>query len=268
MNSSNHPIYAVVTGASQGLGKAFALELAKKENNLILTSLPGEGLAQLAEQIEQMGCLVHYRETDLTITTNVMELTSWINDNYEIDILINNVGFGGNKRFLEVNADYIEKMLDLNVKATALITHQLLPALLKNEPAYVLNVSSMAAWCPIAYKTVYPASKAFVYSFTRSLQSEFSGRPISFSVLNPGPMKTNGDVSSRIETQGMGAKLLLIPPSEIAKISLKQLFRRKKVIKLNWPHRLGWFLLHVLPVSIKSAILSNNAKKEMERAEQ
>ncbi|MDT0643904.1 SDR family NAD(P)-dependent oxidoreductase [Zunongwangia sp. F363] len=267
MNSSNNANFAVVTGASQGLGKAFAMELAKKNHNLILTSLPGEGLGQLAKSLEEMGCTVHYRETDLTKTANVMELTAWVN-NFELDILINNVGFGGNKRFLDVDAGYIGKMLDLNVKATSLITHQLLPNLLKGERSYVLNVSSMAAWCPIAYKTVYPASKAFVYSLTRSLQNEFTDKQISFSVLNPGPMKTNGDVSARLETQGFAAKLLLIPPSEIARISLRQLFRRKKVIKLNWAHRLGWFLLHVLPVSAKSAILSNNAKKELERAEQ
>ncbi|MDT0676666.1 SDR family NAD(P)-dependent oxidoreductase [Autumnicola musiva] len=263
MKHNNKAVFAVVTGSSQGLGKAFALELARRNVNIILTSLPGEGLPNLANEIKDLGCEAHYRETDLTKKENVLEFTSWINNNFKISILINNVGFGGNKHFLDADTGYIERMLDLNVKATSIITHQLLPNLLERKKSYVLNVSSMAALSPIAYKTVYPASKAYVYSFTRSLQNEFAEDPISFSVLNPGPIKTNGDVSSRIDKQGLGARVLLIPPGEIARISLDQMFRRKKVIKLNWAHRLGWFLLHVLPVSIKSAILSKSAKKEV-----
>ncbi|MDT0687655.1 SDR family NAD(P)-dependent oxidoreductase [Autumnicola psychrophila] len=259
--------FALITGASRGLGKAFAFDLAKRQRNVILVSLPGEGLEQVAEEVRKAGCEAHFYETDLTVKQNVLDLTAWINNNFRLDILINNAGFGGNKRFLEAGADYIDKMIELNVKATSIITHQLLPNLLKSKKSYVLNVSSMAAMSPIAYKTVYPASKAFVHSFTRSLQSEFSDKGVFFSVLNPGPIKTNGDVSSRIDKQGMRTKILVLPPEEIARLSIDQLFNGKNVIKLNWAHRFGWFLLHVLPVSVKMSILSNNALKEIENAD-
>jgi short-subunit dehydrogenase len=259
--------FALITGASKGLGKSFAFDLAKRRINVILVSLPGEGLAQVAEEVRKTGCEAHFYETDLTEKSNILELTAWINNNFSINILINNAGFGGNKKFLEAGADYLDQMIQLNVKATSIITHQLLPNLLKCERSYVLNVSSMAAMSPIAYKTVYPASKAFVHSFTRSLQNEFCNQGVFFSVLNPGPIKTNGDVSSRIDKQGIRTKILVLPSEEIARLSIDQLFNGTNVIKLNWAHRLGWFLLHVLPVSVKMSILSNNALKEIENAD-
>lgn len=88
--------------------------------------------------------------------------------------------------------------------ATSLLTHQLLPNLQKSSKAYVLNVSSLAAFSPIGYKTVYPASKAFIHSFSRGLYQELKDTNVFVSVVNPGPMKTNAEVSRRIEEQGFG----------------------------------------------------------------
>ena len=81
-------------------------------------------------------------------------------------MLINNAGIGGSKKFSDASGSYIEKIIQLNVLATSLLTHQLLPNLQKSSKAYVLNVSSLAAFSPIGYKTVYPASKAFIHSFS------------------------------------------------------------------------------------------------------
>lgn len=160
-------LYAVVTGASQGLGKSFAQELAKKGFNLILMSLPNQNLSELTLTLQQnYGIKVVCKETDLSIKENVILVTEWINKNYDISILINNAGVGGTKKFEEASHFYIEKIIQINVMATSLLTHQLLPNLQKREKAYVLNVSSLAAFSPIGYKTVYPASKAFIHSFS------------------------------------------------------------------------------------------------------
>ncbi|MEF9477975.1 SDR family NAD(P)-dependent oxidoreductase [Chryseobacterium sp. 1B4] len=158
--------YAVVTGASQGLGKSFAEQLAKQKINVILVSLPHQNLKELSRKLEKLYAIkVQYYETDLSVNENVMKLTEWLNQSFAIHILINNAGIDGTQKFTEATSDYINTILQVNVAATSLITHQLLPNLLKQPKAYILNVSSMAAFSPIGFKTVYPASKVLSIPF-------------------------------------------------------------------------------------------------------
>lgn len=249
--------YAVVTGASRGLGKAFALELAKRKFNVILVSLPEEGLEETALEIEKAGCKVAIYETDLTEKQHILDFCLWVNDHFQLEILINNAGFGGDCPFLEAGVDYIDYIIQINVRATALITRLLLPNLLRNPKSYVLNVSSMAAFSPIAYKTVYPASKAFVQNFTLGLQREFADTNITFSVVNPGPIKTPEEATDFFE------RIMALPSEAVSRRSIKNLFRGKKLIKLDWVQRLGLLLLRSFPVSIKSGILSNIFKRRV-----
>src|SRR5690606_26577221 len=190
--------YALITGASQGLGKAFALELARRKVNLILVSLPGEELSVIAAQVTELGMEAHCYETDLTQKDNIIALAKWVNEHFSLHILINNAGCGGTQNFRDVSIDYLDRIIQLNVKATSLLTHQLLPNLIQQKEAYVLNVGSVAAYSPIGYKTVYPASKAFVHNFTRGLYQEFADSNVFFSVVNPGPMMTNQDSTVRL----------------------------------------------------------------------
>lgn len=183
--------FAVVTGASSGLGRCYALELARQGINTILVSLPGEGLVNVAYKSRFMGVESYIRETDITKKENVIELCGWINANYEVFMLINNAGTGGTRGFVDCSPEYIDTIIQLNVTATTMMTHQLLPNMLRQEKAYVLNVSSMASFSPIGYKTVYPASKRFVQHFSRGLYQELKKTGVFVSVVHPGPMKTN-----------------------------------------------------------------------------
>ncbi|WP_435522932.1 SDR family NAD(P)-dependent oxidoreductase [Chryseobacterium indoltheticum] len=138
MNNS----YAVVTGASQEVRKIFAKELAKKGINLILISLPNQDLGELSKNLhKEFGVQVVFKETDLSITENMLSTSNWINDNYNVSILVNNAGIGGTKKFEDTTVSYIEKIIQLNVVATSLLTHQLLSNLKKQSKAYILNVS-------------------------------------------------------------------------------------------------------------------------------
>lgn len=217
-------LFAVITGASQGLGKSFAQELAKQKKNLILVSLPGENLSDVCNDLEQrFNVKVICYETDLSIRENVINLTEWINRNFEIDFLINYAGIGGTKKFDEVPSVYIEKIIQINVLATSLLTHQLLSNLKRQQKAYILNVSSLAAFSPIGYKTVYPASKAFIHSFSRGLYQELKNTSVFVSVVNPGPMKTNEEIKQRIKEQGFFAELTSLDPDKVAYYCIKQL---------------------------------------------
>lgn len=261
MNTNQRP-YAFVSGASKGLGRELAIELGKHEYNLLLLSLPGEGLEGFADELRAKGLTVKCLEKDLSKEENLDACIEWVNQ-FPLTVLINNVGVGGNNHFLDADRCYLTSIIDLNIKATTILTHELLPNLLKREQAYVLNVSSLAAYSPIAYKTIYPASKAFVHSFTRSLQKEFKGRNVSFSVVNPGPMKTNGHVTDRIESQGFWVKLTVLTAKKVAAYCIKGMFAKKEVIFLNWVHRLGWLLLMTYPLSLKRHILSGKTKNEV-----
>lgn len=253
--------FAVITGASQGLGKSFAQELAQKKINLILISLPNEGLSDLCENFqEQFGIRAVHYETDLSTQENVLTLAHWINENYAVKILINNAGVGGTKKFDEASSTYIEKIIQINIMATTLLTHQLLANLKKRDKSYILNVSSLAAFSPIGYKTVYPASKAFIHSFSRGLYQELKATNVFVSVVNPGPMKTNEDTIKRIEDQGFFANMTALKPEKVAKYCIQQLEKRDTVIMVN---RFSWLCLKILPVWIKLPMLTNKIKKEL-----
>jgi uncharacterized protein len=255
--------FALVTGASQGFGRCIAMELAKKGYNLILVALPNENIQQIASQAKALAVEAIYYETDLTNKENVLALTEWVNQNFDVSVLINNAGKGGTRSFLSCNADYIDSIIQLNITAPALITHQLLPNLKKQENAYILNVSSMASFSPIGYKTVYPASKRFVQHFSRGLYQELKGTNVFVSVVHPGPMKTNKDVSQRIERQGSLGRIGLLSPEKAAKICINQLFKKDSLILLGWANHLNWLLMSIIPIWIKLPLLTTAVRREL-----
>jgi short-subunit dehydrogenase len=263
MSTIQSKTLALVTGASQGLGKAFAIELAKRKIDLILVALPNEQLEHVANQAENYGVSVYCYETDLTQKENILELAKWVNQNHSVNILINNAGCGGTERFSECDADYINRIIQLNVTATALLTHQLLPNLMKQEQSYVLNVSSMASFSPIGYKTVYPASKRFVQHFTRGLFQELKNTNVFVSVVHPGPMKTNKDVTKRINEQGIFGKVGLLSPEKVAELSIRQLFKRDSLILLGLFNKINWLLMVIIPVWIRLPLLTKAVSREL-----
>lgn len=263
--TSTNKRYALITGASRGLGKAFALELAKRQYHIILVSLEDEGLPFVANEISKLGQEAHIYETDLTQKDNILALASWVNRQFELHVLINNAGCGGTQSFQDVSVDYLDRIIQLNIRATSLLTHQVLPNLAKCDQAYVLNVGSVAAYSPIGYKTVYPASKAFVHNFTRGLYQEFANSNIFFSIVNPGPMMTNADSCKRLKQQGLFATMGLLPPEKVAEIAIRQLFKRNTWITLNWVNKLTWMVMKFLPVYIRLPLLTNAVKKEINR---
>ena len=254
-------LYTVVTGASQGLGKSFAYELAKRSQNLILVSLPNENMEGLCAELQNSFAIkAHSFETDLTDKGNVLKLGQWINDNFSIKMLINNAGLGGTIKFKEASVDYIDNIIQLNIMATCLLTRQLLSNLQEQDKGYILNISSLAAFSPIGYKTVYPASKAFIYSFSRGLNEELKNTNVSVSVVNPGPIKTNEDQIRRIKKLGFLARLTSLDPDDVAIYCLNQLEKRDTTIVVS---RFSGMFLKIMPIRLGLPLLSNKIKKEL-----
>jgi uncharacterized protein len=189
-----------------------------------------------------------------------MCLASWLNEHFQISILINNAGIGGSKPFEYASLGYINTIIQVNVKATVLLTHQLLPNLRRQPQSYILNVSSIAAFSPVGYKTVYPASKAFVHSFSRGLYAELKDSNVFVSVINPGAMATSDEIISRIEKQGIIGKLTLLDPVKVANYAIHRLLKRDTVIMVN---PVTWLISSLLPIWIKLPVMTRIIKREV-----
>ncbi len=252
--------YAVVTGASRGLGREIALELARRGVPTILVGT-NERVRQVCDEIVTTWhvpseCYI----TDLTRRENVLAMAEAINCQFEVFMLVNNAGAGGTRRFEDADAAYIENIIDLNVRCTALLTHELLPNLRSQPKGYILNVGSMAAHTPTGYKTVYPASKSFVLSFSLGLREELRRTSVSVSVASPGAMATNPEVTERIARQGLFGKITLKSTRDIARKCVRQTLRGKRRIVIS---PLAQFFSDIVPNCVKTPILSRIVAREL-----
>lgn len=256
--------YTLITGASSGLGREFSIQCAAMKSNLIMIALPGSNTSSLANSlILEYGVKITVLEFDMTDSIILMEKLNYIIENFEVNFLINNAGIGGTVAITESPLATIDRILQLNIRSMVLITQLLLPLLLKQNKAYLMNISSMAAFTPIAYKTVYPASKAFISSFTLGLREELHETNLSISVVYPGPMMTNSGVSARIIGQGIKGRIGLLSTVDIARIALKQTLASKTVIIPGFWNKINHRLMGILPVETKLKIVSKAVKKEM-----
>jgi len=261
--------YSLITGASCGLGKELATECAKRGRNLLLTALPGENIAEMGIKLSrQYGVSVKTYENDHTLEKSVFELVSEITGKYPVDMLINNAGVGGTKSILTTTPDYIDRIILLNMRAVALLTLLLLPELKRHKRAYILNIASMASFGPMPYKTVYPASKAFVYSFTRGLSAELMGSGITVSVAHPGAMKTNDEVTRRIEKHHRLVQVTSVPVQKVAEICIRQLLKGDELIIPGVMNKLSWVLLKIVPVWLRLIIMRSALSNEIQEGKE
>jgi short-subunit dehydrogenase len=260
-------ICTLITGASSGLGREFAIECAKRNMNLILIALPGRNLKEFCDQLNRTYSVQAFAyEGDLTNKNYIHEIVKEIQECFRINFLINNAGMGGTVAFQEASVDYLDNIIQLNIRATSLLTRLLLEELKSHPQAFILNVSSMAAFSPIPYKTIYPASKAFIYSFSRGLSEELKGTSVKVVVLNPGPILTNPDVIKRIMKQGIFGKMGLLSAGTISRIAISGLLKGKRVIIPGVLNNLNHWLMRIFPESVRLRILGNVVHREIENA--
>ncbi len=260
-NTEHH--FALVTGASQGLGRCYALELARMGISTLLVALPDSGLDEVVAESRLLGVECVPFEVNLCDEDALTELCSAINASYRISILINNAGTGGSKCFSDSSKEYLEKILRLNVWVPTLLIRNLLPNLRSSEKAFILNVSSMAAFSPTGFKTIYPATKRFVLHFSLGLREELRSSNISVTTVTPGPMKTNAEVTKRIKCQGIFGRLGLLSPDEVARKSLKGLFSHKAIVLPGLSNKINYFLLSCIPTNIRARLMSSVISREV-----
>lgn len=183
---------AVVTGASSGIGEAYAKELAARGCHVVLTARSKDKLEVLAGEIKRKhGVQAYALPSDLSKAVAPRQLAQSMGElGLAVDILINNAGFGTYGRFEDMDPEREQEEIMLNTAALVNLTHHFLPGMLGRKDGIVVNVASMAAFVPCAYSAVYGATKAFVLSFTEALWAETRRRGVRVLALCPGATDT------------------------------------------------------------------------------
>ena len=261
--------YTLITGASHGIGASLAEECARRKMNLLLVALPSPDLKAHAQYLsETYGIKAETYEINLTEPDAPKEVYMWCKQNgYHVNILINNAGIGAVDSFEGSNLQSYSNMIGLNVTAVVLLTRLFVPDM-KNYPnGKIMNVGSMASFNPVPFKSVYSASKGFVYFFSRALGEELKYLGIKVSVLCPGPVATNPRIIARAEEHGRLSKYTLMSPDEVARKAIPPFLKGQKIIIPGTINKVFLIFDKAIPVRLKLAILAKVFSKKGSQAE-
>lgn len=255
--------YCLITGASEGFGKALALECAQRNMNLILVALPGPELKNLACFIKR-----HYFvdvisiEKDLSKEKNCIALFKEVSAlNIKINTLINNAGIGSTILFSEGTIELYQRQIKLNIMATTLLTRLFVSILERNSPSYILNVGSLSSFFFLAKKQVYGGTKSYIYFFSKSLRRELSQEGIHVSVICPGSMNTNPSIILLNKSSSWLARQSVMDPEEVAGIAIDKMLKKKEVIIPGRINKFFMLLDKILPEAVKKMITNWQMKK-------
>jgi uncharacterized protein len=237
---------ALITGASVGIGRAFAGELAKRGMSLVLVARSREILESLAETLRkdhQVQVLVI--AADLSQPTTVSQIEQQLVEReITVDLLVNNAGFMTYGHFEKISPaeDHAEVMV--NVAAVVDLCHAILPGMLERKSGAIINLASIVAFQPVPYMSVYAATKAFVLSFSMALAEEVRTRGVRVVALCPGPTATELFVRSKsTEVVRIGSH----SPEQVVSTALQALERGRELIVDGWKNTLLTYFSSVLP---------------------
>ena len=241
--------YALITGASKGIGRSMAIALARRKINLLLIARSANELISLQTEIKnQYNVEVDILSIDLSQAQAPKAVYSWITErNYAINILINNAGYGLWGKFEELDLSAQLEMCQLNMITVTSLCHLLLPILSTEKKAYILNVCSTAAYQAVPTLAIYSATKAFVLSFTRALRFELKDGPVSVSCLSPGPVDTGFAHRAGLDAFNKMAEKFNMRPDEVAEIALKGMFAKKAEIIPGFTNIISVYANRILP---------------------
>ena len=179
---------ALITGASSGIGRDIAKELAKRGYDIIIVARNESKLDELKQEITDVN--VEVIPMDISIRENCIKLHDQVGF---VDILVNNAGFGLFGKFITTDLDRELEMVDLNVKSLHILTKLFIQDMVEKNTGYILNVSSIAGHLPGPFMSTYYATKHYVSNLSESINEEMKkeGLKVKIGTLNPGPVRTN-----------------------------------------------------------------------------
>ena len=247
---------ALITGASSGIGRDMARVLAKKGISLILVARRAEPMEELKKEfsvpVEIISC-------DLAKKENICSLYEKVKGK-DIDILINNAGFGVFGRFCETDLERETEMISTNVTAMHMLMKLFLADMKAKDSGYILNVASSAAFLPGPLFSSYYASKAYIHRLTQAVAYEMKreGSKVYIGSLCPGPIKTNFD-----EVANVKFSIPSLSSEYVAEYAIKKMFARQKVIVPGFTVKAGRVLAKLAPEGLQMVFAYNTQRKKL-----
>lgn len=248
--------HALITGASAGIGREFARQLADRAATLLLVARRENRLQELRTELcaQHPQLRVEIRPTDLSKHEEIDELLAWTNEQKPpIDLLINNAGLGDLGAFATADPERLDRMMLVNMVALTRLTRGLLPAMIAQKRGAILNVSSSASFLPMANFAVYAATKAYVTSFSEALRSELRGHGVGVTALCPGPVRTEFTEVARRKSQGdvtLGPKLVYVAVEEVVAAALSGVESQRPIVIPGAAMKIGMAIVRLTPLPL------------------
>lgn len=237
---------ALITGASAGLGVEFARQLSKRGHRLVLAARRMEKLQALAKELGNARAVA----IDLSKATAAAKLMADLEAAGEqVEILVNNAGFGLIGRFAELDAKRERQMIDLNVGALTDLCRAVAPEMIRRKSGAILNVASTAAFQPGPKMAVYFATKAFVLSLSEALHEELKPHGIKVSCLCPGPTRTEFGEVAGFGGNGLFDRVAM-NAREVVEAGLNGLDSNRAVVVTGWLNKIGAASTRFAPRSV------------------
>lgn len=246
---------AVITGASSGIGAEFARIFSEMGYDLILVARRKENMEEIAKKLRTN---VKVIALDLSIKENCIKLYDEVKDD-NVDILINNAGFGVFGEFIELPLERELKMIDTNISAVHILTKMFLQLFQKRNSGYILNVASSAAFLPGPMLSSYYASKAYVLRLSQAIGKELKVKKsdVYIGTLCPGPVSTEFN-----KVAGVNFAIKSLDAKHVTEYAVKKMFKKKTVIIPGTFIRLGTFFSKFVPQKLLLTISYNIQMKK------
>jgi short-subunit dehydrogenase len=247
---------ALITGASAGIGREFARQLAGRTGSLVLVARRRERLEEVRDELTRRNpnLNVHIREADLSDERAVTDLCEWLErEKIAIDLLINNAGLGDRGPFPTGDIQRVKEMITVNVLALTLLTRLLLPPMIARKRGAILNVSSSAGFLPLGGFAVYAATKAYVTSFSEAIRAELRGTGVVVTALCPGPVHTEfNEVARRASSrkERSGPAFTCVAVEQVVREALDALEHDRPIVIPSFVMKLGMLFVRLTPMPI------------------
>lgn len=251
---------ALITGASSGLGKEFAKQLAEQDYNLVIVARRENLLKDLARKLSQVK--VNIYAIDLTAENAVENLIKYLSDEkIFIHVLINNAGFGDYARFDQADIGKLQNMIDLNVKVLTDLMYYISQQMIRRQSGYILNIASTAAFQPGPMMATYFATKHYVLALSEAVAHEWKNEGVKVCALCPGPTKTEFFDHADMNNSTMMKSIKLPSAEEVSKFGLEFMFKGKSLAVHGFLNNLLIFIGRFTPRKVLTAMTAKALEK-------
>lgn len=254
----------LITGASSGIGAAFARKLAARGRNVLLVARSEDKLITLCNELGRLsGIRAQYLAVDLLQPAAPAQLFEETRKReIEIDMLINNAGFGSMGDFVKLDLDRELDVIELNVKSLVELTGRFLAPMRERKQGTIINVASTAGFQAVPFMATYSATKAFVLSFSEALWEENRRHGVHVMALCPGVTETNFFAAARMERPPMR---LMQTPEEVVEAALRGLARRKGSVISGWTNWIAVEAERLVPRSLVTRLAGKALRSRFEK---